>query len=1539
MVQKYPYGFLILVILVSSIYIVLPDEVRIDVKNTKTLISVYEDDKWTLGATEFLNLFDGTKKMRAKSREVTNKTNGNYIILTRTSKWKDNITTVHDYIFDSTVSDVALIPIEENLYCYNCLGKIVHFEYRNILYTGITRPAISPESFGHNIRVEWEPGYEWAKVYQQKVASDKLVIRYEPKSNYEVYSVRLFDPPVGHQEVGIDILNLTSEVVRDGLGQIVIPSELPNTKDKDNPFDINMSGNVLLLHFEENTGDTTFIDSSGEGNDGTCIDCPVSNSTGKIGGAFKFDGQNDFIEIPYDDSINVSNNLTIGMWLNADNAASNKRIFRKSKDEDIQFQYQSGSVVRVRYENRSNNAATVACTTSALNRWQFVVFTYDSTGARIYCDGVLEETDSYINELEMHNVAWTIGRGDSSARWFNGTIDELSIWNRSMNIEDVQLLYQRGLNNLFAQTQHAKPVYSVVTNQSATCALYMSDDVGHIADNDTVFLSHFQQNQTDESQYGNTGTLVNDIKKIEGGIFLNGSNGNIGDYISFPGFTHFPTLDNSEPFTLGIKFKLMVHPHTQTQNIPLIAQAKDTSVFLGIENDGGDADKIRFKMDDGQSVYSTHTINEDEVYYVIATFNGLDSPGSGILYLDGVENNTGNAFDAFAFDNALYIGYEDRRHGNFTGEIYEAWIMARNITAGEALNISTNGITPDMNFSKTIELDGERECETTGASNHICGENGPDVISPGLSSGFVSCKDASGNEGLTSTSGLFLINMTDTLIFINLDGIDDTRKYEFLSFPNISANCTSVVGNNCSVSIDIIAPFYGFNLTTGINETSILFNITHLRIVNFTEDGIEGSSIQTLQNSGTVNFTSDNRTQILNVSINVSSTGTITNLTIRYYGIVKSFIGSIKGNIWSQSKFIESSILKDAVNITYSVKGSKSIFSNLTDIDNPLDMSLRISGFSLDDDNEFIYLEDFNGTDGSVGFNQTLSSHADAPLGVFDEFANNNTNWSIDIISSSCSSTAFDYQTSPVSLNTRLTDSNPTPCTANVDYDNPAADLRNTSLVSIYFDVIGTCPSGSGSWGLSIRATDGTSNVDLKNYGFAACPPILTAHYNLTLIKSGDKEYEVFQNGSSQGTTDISSLDFDKQIRLRAFVQSSGGAPGTGQIIYTQHLIEWGGGWLNRSTNNGTYKSIGNISSCVNRTTTPLIRATLTAIDYSPVGTNIDYFLTNDNGTTFEEVLNGVTHTFTSEGSTDSEVCWLAELSSTSNITSPVVRKITVSVVKASAENLTVEIVGSSTIITFDEVLNSTNGPFIVNLTPIPNILDEIKISSAVPGQIQVDQFNVNATINPIVLSNQSFEDCTLCFINFTFTDGPTIVSDLIVDFLGSLNYTVTARFDVGAISVSKIIQVFYSYFNITLPGTEFYDVFPTSKDSKNVSPFGQKDDIPIWNLSNLAYDRPIDVYVKTNLTPDRINITYTNSSNQSNPADTIFILNETYVKILDNVSIDTGSNIFYKGIWNYINLFNVSNRFELAYVYFTTICSDCVFDERYLDNFFTIIE
>lgn len=186
---------LFLVILTSSLYVFMPDNVRIDIQKTKTIYSVWIDGSWELGATEYVYLWDGTKKMRASSRELKYETIQHITKITRTAYWKDDIITYDIYTFDATIENVEFVPVNHELQCINCVGKIVSFEYRDLVDVTETISNVeSPQSFGNRMKVEWQDGAYYAKIFNQKVASDKFIIKYRPQSDFETYNVRMFDP-------------------------------------------------------------------------------------------------------------------------------------------------------------------------------------------------------------------------------------------------------------------------------------------------------------------------------------------------------------------------------------------------------------------------------------------------------------------------------------------------------------------------------------------------------------------------------------------------------------------------------------------------------------------------------------------------------------------------------------------------------------------------------------------------------------------------------------------------------------------------------------------------------------------------------------------------------------------------------------------------------------------------------------------------------------------------------------------------------------------------------------------------------------------------------------------------------------------------------------------------------------------------------------------------------------------------------------------------------------------------------------------------
>lgn len=198
MVNKYLVGFLTIVLLLASVYIVLPNKVRIDVGNTYTTIKVWENNSWVLGGTERTILMDGTKKMRAKSRNVESFIVGNVTTIIRTANFKDNITAIDTYIFDGNTKSVILFPISHEVNIINGEGKIFLYEVKNLEYRGETMNDVHPPMhFGHQMKIEWEDNNYYSKIFKYKGKDEgKLSVRYRINSSDFTRQVRLFDPPI-----------------------------------------------------------------------------------------------------------------------------------------------------------------------------------------------------------------------------------------------------------------------------------------------------------------------------------------------------------------------------------------------------------------------------------------------------------------------------------------------------------------------------------------------------------------------------------------------------------------------------------------------------------------------------------------------------------------------------------------------------------------------------------------------------------------------------------------------------------------------------------------------------------------------------------------------------------------------------------------------------------------------------------------------------------------------------------------------------------------------------------------------------------------------------------------------------------------------------------------------------------------------------------------------------------------------------------------------------------------------------------------------
>ena len=253
-------GFFVLVVLTASVYVMLPNQIRIDVQNTKTTFKVYENNFWILSGTEYTKIYDGSSLMKANSRVVNYTINNltNSTSLYRYAYFKDGIVVIDNYNFDGNVKNVELMPISHTIQVINGDGKILQYEVNDLLYTGNTINNInSPQTFGHKMKVEWELGNYYSQIFKYSGKDvGKLTIKYKINSDDYSKNVRFFDPVI-----------VTSGATETTAGNYTVLTYLGN-----GTFNVTGSLNVRVLIVAGGGGGGYSSDHSGGGGGGGLLE-------------------------------------------------------------------------------------------------------------------------------------------------------------------------------------------------------------------------------------------------------------------------------------------------------------------------------------------------------------------------------------------------------------------------------------------------------------------------------------------------------------------------------------------------------------------------------------------------------------------------------------------------------------------------------------------------------------------------------------------------------------------------------------------------------------------------------------------------------------------------------------------------------------------------------------------------------------------------------------------------------------------------------------------------------------------------------------------------------------------------------------------------------------------------------------------------------------------------------------------------------------------------------------------------------------------
>jgi len=198
---------------------------------------------------------------------------------------------------------------------------------------------------------------------------------------------------------------------------------------------------VAYYKFDEGSG-TSAADSRG-GNNGNLTN-GATWTTGKSGYGMQFDGVNDYVKLP-NFAKPTSGQISILAWFKATATAQRQIIdMRETSSSGVYLgvNYVAGDV----YAAINNDANLLLLSPStAFNdgAWHHVAVTYNGLSPKLYADGVLVNTTSASASMVGSTFTSSIGsRYTKDSLFFNGSIDEVMIFNRALSASEIRLLYE-----------------------------------------------------------------------------------------------------------------------------------------------------------------------------------------------------------------------------------------------------------------------------------------------------------------------------------------------------------------------------------------------------------------------------------------------------------------------------------------------------------------------------------------------------------------------------------------------------------------------------------------------------------------------------------------------------------------------------------------------------------------------------------------------------------------------------------------------------------------------------------------------------------------------------------------------------------------------------------------------------------------------------------------------------------------------------------------------------------------------------------------
>ena len=207
---------------------------------------------------------------------------------------------------------------------------------------------------------------------------------------------------------------------------------------------------ILWMTFDavNSTGDPT--DLSSYQNNGSRVGNAAQNISGIYNTSFSFKGKNEYINISDNPTTSLTGNFTLVAWINSRKSGAKQGIIGKNDAGVIRgYELSKLATNNLVFLTADGSSSTLTNGNLALNNdtWYHVAAVFNGTNSSIWLNGKSDKSQANtIYPTDGTGPLKIGGIGPQETNTFNGSIDEVLIFNRSLSPAEISALYNATAN-------------------------------------------------------------------------------------------------------------------------------------------------------------------------------------------------------------------------------------------------------------------------------------------------------------------------------------------------------------------------------------------------------------------------------------------------------------------------------------------------------------------------------------------------------------------------------------------------------------------------------------------------------------------------------------------------------------------------------------------------------------------------------------------------------------------------------------------------------------------------------------------------------------------------------------------------------------------------------------------------------------------------------------------------------------------------------------------------------------------------------------